>query len=79
MASHPSPSAVEADGARLCWLEVPCWDTDSYGRGLVSVSRTRTVPVAMVDRARLRLRARVSIRFALVELARWQGWGQKAS
>ena len=34
------------------------------------------VPVAVVDRARLRLRARVSIRFALFELARWWGWSQ---
>jgi hypothetical protein len=45
------------------------------GASEVLYSRTRAVPLAVVDPARLRDLARVSIRFALVELARRVGMG----
>ena len=74
MAVPPVPACRGfARCAALLAFERPCRDTDSYGRGLVSVSRTRTLLVAMVVHARLKVRAWVSIRFALVELAR--RWG----
>ena len=74
VARPPCLAAVVRRSARLCWPESPCWDTDSYGLRRRKVCPSRAVvPVAVVDRARLRVRARVSIRFALVELARSLG------